>query len=318
MSHRRGASAHGWAAALRYVVLGVAAMAVAACGVDDPAAGPTAAASSPAASAPTPGPASALRSPSVLTPDPTSAGTGAASSSSAEPGRPQRPAWLGTRVLPRRPDGLGEVQPTPAELVDRRLPPPDLRPAPDVFEATIEPVPDDVLERSTWTEDCPVALDELRYVTLTFWGFDDQPHLGEMIVHNSVASDIAEVLGRLYDARFPIEEMRVVAAHELDAPPTGDGNNTSSFVCRPSTGGSTWSEHAHGLAVDVNPFHNPYHRGDVVIPELASAYLDRDRDLPGMITAGDVVTEAFAAIGWGWGGAWNSSKDWMHFSRSGR
>jgi hypothetical protein len=221
-------------------------------------------------------------------------------------------------VLPRRPDGLGEVQPTPAELVDRRLPPPDLRPAPDVFEATIEPVPDDVLERSTWTEDCPVALHELRYVTLTFWGFDDQPHLGEMIVHNSVTSDVAEVFGRLYEAHFPIEEMRVVAAHELDAPPTGDGNNTSAFVCRPSTGGSTWSEHAYGLAVDVNPFHNPYHRGDVVIPELASAYLDRDRGLPGMITAGDVVTEAFAAIGWGWGGGWNSSKDWMHFSRSGR
>jgi len=318
MSHRHGASAHGWAAALRYAVLAVAAMAVAACGLDDPAAGPTVAANSPAASAPTPGPASALRSPSGLTPDPTSAGTGAASSSLAEPGGPQRPAWLGTRVLPRRPDGLGEVQPTPAELVDRRLPPPDLRPAPDVFEATIEPVPDDVLERSTWTEDCPVALHELRYVTLTFWGFDDQPHLGEMIVHNSVTSDVAEVFGRLYEAHFPIEEMRVVAAHELDAPPTGDGNNTSAFVCRPSTGGSTWSEHAYGLAVDVNPFHNPYHRGDVVIPELASAYLDRDRDLPGMITAGDVVTEAFAAIGWGWGGGWNSSKDWMHFSRSGR
>ncbi|HSJ61667.1 MAG TPA: M15 family metallopeptidase [Jiangellaceae bacterium] len=318
MSHRRGASARGWAAALRYVVLGVAATAVASCGVDDPAAGPPAAASSPATSAPTPGPASALRPPSVLTPDATSTGTGAESSPSAEPGRPQRPAWLGTRVLPLRPDGLGEVQPTPAELVDRRLPPPDLRPAPDVFEATIEPVPDDVLERSTWTEDCPVALDELRYVTLTFWGFDDQPHLGEMIVHNSVTSGIADVFGRLYDARFPIEEMRVVAAHELDAPPTGDGNNTTAFVCRPSTGGSTWSEHAYGLAVDVNPFHNPYHRGDVVIPELASAYLDRDRDLPGMITAGDVVTEAFAAIGWGWGGGWSSSKDWMHFSQSGR
>ena len=317
MSHRGTASAHWWATALRYAVLGATALAVAACGVDDPAAGPTAPPSSPAASAPNPGLAGATPSPSALTPAPTSTGTRPAPASSAEPVRPQRPAWLGTRVLPRRPDGLGEAQPTPPELVDRRLPPPDLRPAPDVFEATIEPVPDDVLERSTWTKDCPVALDELRYLTLTFWGFDDQPHLGEMIVHNSVASDVAEVFGRLYDARFPIEEMRVVAAHELDAPPTGDGNNTAAFVCRASTGGSTWSEHAYGLAVDVNPFHNPYHRGDVVIPELASAYLDRNRDLPGMITAGDVVTEAFAGIGWGWGGGWNSSKDWMHFSQSG-
>jgi hypothetical protein len=236
----------------------------------------------------------------------------------AEQAVQQRPAWLGTRVLQLRSDGLGEVQPTPPELVDRQLPPPDARTAPGTFGASIEPVPDDVLVRSTWSEACPVSRNELRYLTLTFWGFDHRPHIGEMIVHESVAKDVVEVFGRLYDARFPIEEMRVVAAHELDAPPTGDGNNTSAFVCRPSTRGSTWSQHAYGLAVDVNPFHNPYQRGDVVIPELASAYLDRGRDVPGMITSGDAVTEAFASVGWGWGGSWNSSKDWMHFSQSGR
>ena len=27
---------------------------------------------------------------------------------------------------------------------------------------------------------------------------------------------------------------------------------------------------------------------------------------------------AFADIGWRWGGNWNTLKDWMHFSRSGR
>ena len=280
---------------------------------DNPTAGPSAPPSSPTATAVATSPA--LSSPSPSSPSPSG---GASTAAPAEPAVQQRPAWLGTRVLPLRPDGLGEIQPTPPELVDRRLPPPDAWPAPDVFGASIEPVPDDVLGRSTWSEACPVSRNELRYLTLTFWGFDQQPHVGEMIVHESVAQDVVEVFGRLYDARFPIEEMRVVAAHELDAPPTGDGNNTSAFVCRPSTGGSTWSQHAYGLAVDVNPFHNPYHRGDVVIPELATAYLDRTRDVPGVIKAGDAVTEAFASVGWGWGGSWTSSKDWMHFSQSGR
>ena len=302
-------------AALRYATVVAATLAVAACGANDPV-GSTAHPSAPAASSPATWPSSATPSPSVELPAPTSSSP-PVPTASTEPELPRRPAWLGTKALPQRPDGLGEAQPTPPELVDRRLPPPDPRPAPDEYAASIEPVPDDVLDRATWREDCPVALDELRYLTVTFWGFDDQPHLGELIVHDSVASDIAEVFGRLYDARFPIEEMRVVAAHELDAPPTGDGNNTSAFVCRSSTGGGTWSEHAYGLAVDVNPFHNPYHRGDAVIPELASAYLDRSRDLPGVITGGDVVTKAFAGIGWRWGGDWKSSKDWMHFSRSG-
>ncbi len=229
-----------------------------------------------------------------------------------------RPDWLGSRVLPERPDGLGEVRDTPPELVDRRFPPPDAEPVADGYLATIAPVPDDVVARSTWADECPVTLDELRYLMMTFRGFDDRTYLGEMIVHRSVAEDVVWVFEQLYDARFPIEEMRVVAAGELDAPPTGDGNNTTAFVCRPITLSSSWSEHAYGLAVDINPFHNPYRRDDAVVPELASAYLDRDRDLPGMIQPGDVVTRAFADIGWGWGGDWTTLDDWMHFSRSGR
>jgi hypothetical protein len=232
----------------------------------------------------------------------------------------QRPVWLGRRALPLRGDGFGEVLATPPELVNRRLPTIDLMPAPDgrEFTATAAPVPDDVAARSTWTPQCPVALDELAYLTVSFWGFDDRPHTGELLVHTSVADSVVDVFRRLYEARFPIEQMRIVAAEELDAPPTGDGNNTTAFACRPIRGGTRWSQHAYGLAIDVNPFHNPYHKGGLVLPELASAYLDRGWLRPGMVVAGDVVTEAFAAIGWMWGGDWQRSKDWMHFSLTGR
>jgi hypothetical protein len=68
----------------------------------------------------------------------------------------------------------------------------------------------------------------------------------------------------------------------------------------------------------VNPFHNPYVRDDIVLPELASAYVDREHRRPGMIHPGDVVTAAFGKIGWSWGGDWDSLKDWMHFSATGR
>jgi hypothetical protein len=159
---------------------------------------------------------------------------------------------------------------------------------------------------------------DLRYVTVSFWGFDGHPHTGELLVHATVAEDIVTVFARLHEARFPLEEMRITRADELDAPPTGDGNNTGSFVCRPTRGSSSWSEHARGLAVDVNPFHNPLVREGVVLPELATAYADRDLHRPGMIQPGDAVTEAFAAIGWQWGGTWRSMSDWMHFSHNGR
>ena len=231
-----------------------------------------------------------------------------------------RPEWLGTRVLPLRPDGHGQAQPTPPELQDRRLETIDLLPPPvgENFTSSVGSVPPEVLARSSWSAECPVTVEELAYVTVSHFGFDGSFHTGELLVNGAEAENVVEVFRRLHEARFPIEQMRVIRAEEIDAPPTGDWNDTTSFVCRPAIGSGSWSEHAYGLAVDVNPFHNPYLKGNLVLPELASAYTDRSDARPGMIMPGDVVTEAFGAIGWGWGGNWNSLKDWMHFSRSGR
>lgn len=238
------------------------------------------------------------------------------------------PSWLGRRPLPRTANGLGEIRPTPAELSDRRFTLPDqVEPLPgDGFASSVTAVPDDVLARSSWTDECPVEADDLRWVRLAFWGFDNRRHTGELLVNADAAEELVQVFERLYAARFPLEEMRITRAEELDAEPTGDGNNTGAFTCRPLHGTTTWAEHAYGRAVDVNPFQNPYIKppnangvpGDMLIPELSSAYLDRSRQEPGMIRAGDVVVEAFAAVGWGWGGDWQKSKDYMHFSANGR
>lgn len=228
------------------------------------------------------------------------------------------PGWLGTRVLTLRSDGLGEIQPTPPELRDRRLVTTDVLvpPGSAAFEVRVSPVPDDVIERSTWSSTCPVGRDDLRYVLLPFHGFDGRLHTGELLVHRDAVDVVVAGFGHLFDSGFPIEEMRVVRRDELDAPPTGDGNNTSAFVCRQSVGSATWSQHAFGLAVDINPFHNPYAKGELVIPELASAYRDRAQRRPGMLDAASV--RAFTDAGWGWGGAWRSAKDWMHLSATGR
>ena len=248
---------------------------------------------------------------------PSTSTTSSVAAHADRPGTTPRPSWLGQRVLPLRPDGLGEIQPTPAELADRRFATIDILPVPDepVFDVRVEDVPDGVLARSTWQPGCPVSVDDLRYLTLPFWGFDDELHTGELLVHVDSVDAVRAGFAHLFETRFPIEEMRVVTEAELDAAPTGDGNNTSAFVCRPSVGSSSWSQHAYGRAVDINPFHNPYVRGDIVIPELASTYVDRSESRAGMLDAVDVT--GFTGAGWKWGGAWSSTKDYMHLSASG-
>jgi hypothetical protein len=239
-----------------------------------------------------------------------------------EAAAPEAPAWVvGASPLPLRPDGFGEVLPTPEVLRDRRLPTTDLLPPPPDgrFAATVDPVSPEVRERmgQSWSEACPVSLADLRYLTVSFVGFDDRPHTGEIVVAASVADAVVEVFRRLFEERFPIEEMRLVTTADLDAPPTGDGNNTAGYVCRAARGQTSWSQHAYGTAVDINPFHNPMSKRDLVLPELASAYVDRAAVRPGMHLPDGPAVRAFGDAGWTWGGTWRSSKDWMHFSLSG-
>ncbi len=257
--------------------------------------------------------------------EPSSTSAPVIATTTTEPGvdpRHARPDWLGTPLVELiAGTNYGVAVPTPPELVDRRLATIDLLapPASAEYEFTIGPVPEDVVARSTWTPQCPVGLDGLRYLTMTFWGFDDRAHTGEMIVNARIAELTVEVFRQLYELRYPIEDMSVMTAEFFERVPSGDDNITSSFECRPAVGGSGgWSNHAFGLAIDINPFHNPYRKGSLILPELAGSYLDRDDVRPGMIVEGDEVVAIFDSIGWGWGGRWSSAEDYMHFSWNGR
>jgi hypothetical protein len=161
-------------------------------------------------------------------------------------------------------------------------------------------------------------MDDLAYLTVVFRGFDGLAHTGELVVASSQAKGVVSVFRTLFDAGFPIEEMRLPTTADMEAHPTGDGNDTAGLVCRAARGQTSWSAHAYGLAIDLNPFMNPYHNGDVVLPELASAYLDRGWVRPGMVEPGSIAVRAFARIGWSWGGAWSSLKDYQHFTETGR
>lgn len=169
----------------------------------------------------------------------------------------------------------------------------------------------------SWHEGCPVPIGALRVVSLDYYDFDGAVAQGKLVVNRKVASEIVSVFERLFAARFPIMHMEATDLYppgELTAPVHDD---TVSFNCRPIAGTTMWSQHAYGLAVDINPVENPSVEGERVVPRAGSTYVDRAQKLPGMVHANDAVVRAFAGIGWGWGGDWHSKKDYMHFSATG-
>jgi hypothetical protein len=158
---------------------------------------------------------------------------------------------------------------------------------------------------------------DLRYLTLTFQGFDGTAHTGELVVAARAVVPTLKAFKRLFDLGFPIEEMRLPGTADMNEKPTGDGNDTAAFVCRPARGQKRLSAHAYGLAIDVNPFQNPYVKGDLVLPELASAYRDRTWRRSGMFLAGSAATHAFTDQGFTWGGTFSRPKDYQHMTLTG-
>jgi hypothetical protein len=129
---------------------------------------------------------------------------------------------------------------------------------------------------------------------------------------------VLAVLRKLYAARFPIRRMVGVEVYKGSDDRSMAADNTSGFNCRRVYPGGPWSEHAYGKAIDVNPVENPYVHGGLVEPPSGRAFLDRTRRRPGMAVRSGVLVRTFDQAGWHWGGRWQSSKDYQHFSTTGR
>jgi D-alanyl-D-alanine carboxypeptidase len=172
---------------------------------------------------------------------------------------------------------------------------------------------------------CPVGLSQLRVLTVRHWGFDRRAHTGQLIVNARYARGLKRVFAKLYSLRFPIRHMLLSDTYGGPYPKGGDV--TASFECRQASASpcrgrqnkstGSWSNHAYGLAIDLNPRENPYVGCGQTRDPTAVSYMDRTRVRPGMVTR--PVVRAFASIGWKWGGAWTgATKDYMHFSWNGR
>ena len=158
---------------------------------------------------------------------------------------------------------------------------------------------------------CPVPPAGLRKVWVTYIDFYGTARSGSIVVHRSIAERTQRAFLALYRMRFRLQGMSPMS---VNAPWITDmGTVTSGYSCRTVAGSKTLSQHAYGLAIDVNPVQNPMVRGTYIDPGTGKDFLARAPYRRGMMHAGGAV-RAFTSNGFHWGGRWNSLKDYMHFS----
>ncbi len=147
-----------------------------------------------------------------------------------------------------------------------------------------EPLSEDIKKRITglsYKEDCPIPYEDLRYVSVLYVNFKGNTSVGEIICNKAIAQDMVEIFYELYQADYQIEQIRLVDEYGADDVLSMQDNNTSCFNYRTIAGTDKISMHGQGLAIDINPFFNPYvtykDGEQQVSPSGAEYYADRSR-----------------------------------------
>ena len=165
----------------------------------------------------------------------------------------------------------------------------------------------DRMRGCSWRDDarCP-PFDALAYVEVDHLTFAGDVARGELIVARAIAADAVALFARLFGLGFPVRAMRLVDDHGADDDRSMAADNCSAFNFRVVAGTEVLSQHAYGLAIDINPVENPWRKPDRLLPPEGAAFADRANIRPGMFVRPGPVVAAIDELGFEWGG------DWMH------
>lgn len=172
------------------------------------------------------------------------------------------------------------------------------------------------MQGKSWKKDCTLKRNELRYLRLLHRNAKGQTQLGEMVVNASIAERVVRVFRKLYEAGYRIEKMVLIDDYDGDDERSMEDNNTSAFNFRKVAGTKKLSNHARGLAIDLNTKYNPYVTKRGVSPKNGKPYAfnrNRRKVIPYKIDHQDLAYKLFKAEGFIWGGDWKSVKDYQHF-----
>lgn len=92
-----------------------------------------------------------------------------------------------------------------------------------------------------------VDLTSLAYLQISYWGFDNLPHTGEMIVNSKLQNDVIEIFKELYDIHYPIEKIKLIDEYNANDEASMSDNNSSAFCYRVIAGTNSLSNHSKRL-----------------------------------------------------------------------
>ena len=179
---------------------------------------------------------------------------------------------------------------------------------------------DEIFKRikgKSFTDDCTLPREDLRYIHVLHIDIENKKHEGEMICNKYIADTLIKIFKQLYEANYPIERMVLIDNYDAVDEKAMEDNDSSCFNFRFISHTTRVSKHGLGLAVDINTLYNPYIKevnGTTIIEPLkGKEYVDRNKTFIYKIEKNDLCYNLFIENGFEWGGDWEDRKDYQHF-----
>lgn len=188
----------------------------------------------------------------------------------------------------------------------------------------------EAMNGKSYIENPDISYDDLRYIKVLHYNFYHQIQVGELVVNQAIAEDCRQIFMELFQEEYEINSMYLIDRYyekdqarnreQVDISSIND-DNTSAFHYRKIAGTEVLSNHAYGMAIDINPLENPYVKEADLQQTVASpykdynSYKDRTAQRAHMISKDDACYCIFKSHGFQWGGEWNGNKDYQHFEK---
>lgn len=89
-----------------------------------------------------------------------------------------------------------------------------------------------------------VEISSLSYLQISYWGFDNNSYIGEMVVNANIATEVLDIFKELYEIKYPIEKIKLIDEYNANDELSMSNNNTSCFCYRAVSGSNSLSNHA--------------------------------------------------------------------------
>ena len=173
------------------------------------------------------------------------------------------------------------------------------------------------IDGKSYKKNCPLPLNELRYLHVLHKDLSGKTLEGELICNVRIASNLLDIFMKLFAENYAIEKIRLIDEYDADDELSMRDNNSSCFNFRYVSYTNRISLHGYGMAVDINPLYNPYIKTvdgkKIIAPDNAADFEDRNKNFPYKIDENDLCCKLFTAHGFLWGGRdLPEEKDYQH------